>query len=404
MSVYSCVRPESKVPNVGRWGWKRGLVTAGSFLVGATMTLSSCQSTPPEIHGGNQIESPRTAGEYKEFSIEKINREGIDSDYFDLRTLAYIYHTFESAKEEYYQTLTPEERIKKNWKVTGLDDLNGILKKEAPYISKELKPTMNGNDINFPTIKPDYRHSVANYNTGIASPLAAYVSKDNHTEVDMLKMDNFQCASPVIAHETFHAQAIPRSLIERLGWCTNKYGFHLYHTVRQQKFFNDGLATMFQNEVCADIALDSDHLMSNYLSSVIASNIRDIACENAIKTDKLPEFESYFNSGTEMGYKDINSWTKYNRPATLAYLKSIQEGEPIVVDGILIDGLYNFWEAAKKMNDDELEGKLFVKKEGLLVPVYDGFAHGYLNGNRFVPLSIPSEVAYEKHWINEKYP
>jgi hypothetical protein len=56
------------------------------------------------------------------------------------------------------------------------------------------------------------------------------------------------------------------------------------------------------------------------------------------------------------------------------------------------------------MNDDELEGKLFVKKEGLLVPVYDGFAHGYLNGNRFVPLSIPSEVAYEKHWINEKYP
>lgn len=361
--------------------WRKYLSDFTMSLMSALLILTTSQIVPPETCRTNQYEvresrnsySSRTADGYEKLSIEKINK-----DTANLKSLAYFYKTFENAEEKYYLLLTPKERKEMKRKVTSLDDINEIYKIEIPYMLKELKSGINKPTVNFPRIEIIYTYEDIG---------GRYILWNNLTEINMFEVYHPLQAIPIIAHETFHGQEYHETLIDIL---------------KGRKYFNEGRAVLFEDEICANMALDSNSAMSIYLSGRIASDIRNLAYENAIRTGRLSDFVKYFGPDTEMNLKDGSIWTRYHKPAILAYIKSIEEDKPILVDGTLIDGLYKFWEAAEKINDNnELEGKLFVKKEGLLVPAYDGFMHGYLNGNRFVPLSIPSEVAYEKYWLNE---
>jgi hypothetical protein len=362
--------------------WKKCLSDSAMFMLSALLVLTTSQIVPPETCRTNQYGvresrnsySSRTADGYEKLSIKKIN-----NDSADLKSLAYFYKTFENAEEKYYLLLTPKERKEMKRKVTSLDDINEIYKIEIPYMLKELKSGINKPTVNFPRIGIIYTYEDIG---------GKYTLWNNLTEINMFEVYHPLQAVPIIAHETFHGQ---------------EYGETLIDILKGRKYFNEGRAVLFEDEICANMALDSNSAMSIYLSGRIASDIRGLAYENAMRTGHLSEFVKYFGPDTKPDWNDESIWNKYNKPAILAYIKSIETGKPILVDGTLIDGLYNFWEAAEKMNDNnELEGKIFVKKEGLLVPIYDGFTHGYLNGNRFVPLSIPSEVAYEKYWLNEK--
>lgn len=298
--------------------------------------------------------SPTSPNEFSDTSLQAaLDRE------FDLEFLIETHRFIRQSAIQFDKELTGQG-YDKSRKVESLEELEHILRDTLPYITQEFDAKVNIPNIEIVPVTKDNIFSAWYSNRGNIARFRED-SLAYHGIPSIIGHEVGWHAQEYFSYRNYWKKPFFTAFLRRFGQDGNKYS-------------NEGLATLFGNEISANIALDGRTDIAWNLAGRLANDIEALAYETAVNTNNTDRFIEAFDPRREK-LADLtkrvfgegqNNWLSYAKPSIIAFLSGIEQDSPLNISGIMTDGLYRFWRLVKSQyeNQEIVERKDIFPKQG----------------------------------------